>query len=66
MFINDYRVDEVIARFQDPNFNDYNILRIAFDSGFNSKSSFNSIFRKATGFTPMEYREKLSKETVLK
>ncbi|TGN13423.1 helix-turn-helix domain-containing protein [Leptospira ilyithenensis] len=66
MFINDYRVDEVIARFQDPNFNDYNILRIALDSGFNSKSSFNSIFRKATGFTPMEYREKLNKEVALK
>jgi len=66
MFINDYRVDEVIKRFQNPDYRDYNILRIALDSGFNSKSSFNSIFRKATGFTPMEYREKLNQEIIFK
>lgn len=55
-FINEYRVKEVIERFSDPRFNHYTILAIAFDAGFNSKTTFNSIFRKQTGMTPSEYR----------
>lgn len=57
-FINEYRVKEVISRFSDPKFNHYTILAIAFDSGFNSKTTFNSIFKSQTGLTPSEFREK--------
>lgn len=57
-FINEYRVTEVIERFNNPKFNNYTILAIAFDSGFNSKTTFNSIFKSQTGLTPSEYREK--------
>jgi len=57
-FINEYRVQEVIARFSDPKNNNFTILAIAFDSGFNSKTTFNSIFKSQTGKTPSEYREK--------
>ena len=35
----------------------YTILSLANDAGFNSKSSFNNIFRKITGLTPSEYRK---------
>lgn len=35
---------------------DLNILQIAFDSGFASKSSFNIEFKRVTGLTPREYR----------
>jgi AraC-like DNA-binding protein len=57
-FINEYRVKEVIDRFSDPRFNHYTILAIAFDAGFNSKTTFNAIFKNQTGLTPSEFREK--------
>lgn len=57
-FVNEYRVSEVIRRFSDPRYSNYTILAIAFDAGFNSKASFNSIFKNMTGLTPSEYREK--------
>jgi AraC-like DNA-binding protein len=56
-FINEYRVKEVIERFSDPRYNNYTILAIAYDSGFNSKTTFNSIFKNITGLTPSQYRE---------
>ncbi len=59
-FINEYRVKEVIERFKDPRYNNFTILAIAFDSGFNSKTTFNSIFKSHTGLTPSEYREKIT------
>ena len=55
-FINEYRVNEVLRRFSDPKYNNYTILAIAFDSGFNSKTTFNSIFKSMTGKTPSQYR----------
>jgi AraC-like DNA-binding protein len=57
-FINEYRVKEVISRFSDPKNNNFTILAIAYDAGFNSKTTFNSIFKSHTGMTPSEYREK--------
>jgi AraC-like DNA-binding protein len=57
-FINEYRVKEVISRFGNPKNNNFTILAIAYDSGFNSKTTFNSIFKSQTGMTPSEYREK--------
>lgn len=59
-FINEYRVNEVIMRFADPANNNFTILAIAYDSGFNSKTTFNSIFKLQTGMTPSEYREKVT------
>jgi AraC-like DNA-binding protein len=58
-FINEYRVREVIERFSEPKFQNYTILAIAYDAGFNSKASFNSIFKAQTGMTPSEFRDKL-------
>lgn len=37
---------------------DVNILEIATESGFTSKSSFNAQFKKHTGMTPSEWRDK--------
>ncbi|RPH32825.1 MAG: AraC family transcriptional regulator [Bacteroidales bacterium] len=54
-FINKYRVDEVKMRLADPKYEQFTLLGIAYDCGFNSKSSFNSIFKKATGLTPSQF-----------
>jgi AraC-like DNA-binding protein len=56
LFVNEYRIREAKEIMGDPEFSDHTILRIAFDSGFNSKSVFNSIFKKLTNHTPTEYR----------
>jgi AraC-like DNA-binding protein len=60
-FINEYRVREVISRINDPKYQHYTILALAFDAGFNSKSTFNTIFKAYTGKTPSEYRNELTK-----
>jgi AraC-like DNA-binding protein len=62
-FINEYRVKEVIERFSDPKYRNYNILSIALDAGFNSKATFNSIFKSMTGNTPSEYRDQMQKKS---
>lgn len=59
-FVNEYRVREVISRISDPKFQHYTILAIAFDAGFNSKSTFNSFFKAYTGKTPSAYRQAIS------
>jgi len=58
--INDYRIEEVKRRMEDPAYRHLTILAIAFDSGFNAKSSFNTIFKEKTGFTPSEYLKQIS------
>lgn len=60
-FVNSYRVDEVKRLMQEDVNAAYSILSIALDAGFNSKSSFNNVFKKQTGMTPSEYRESIKK-----
>jgi AraC-like DNA-binding protein len=52
-FINVRRITEARRRLQGPENN--NLLEVAMDVGFNSKSSFNRAFRKFAGVTPSEY-----------
>ncbi len=55
-FVNHYRVLETQGRLADPANTDMTVQRIFEDAGFNSKSTFNTLFKKATGTTPSEYR----------
>ncbi len=58
-FVNEYRVKEVINKIRNPEHNNLTLLGLAFDSGFNSKSSFNSVFKKVTGKTPNAFKRAL-------
>ena len=54
-FVSGYRVEEAKRRLGDAANTD-SILQIMYESGFNSKSVFNTAFKKATGKTPSQYR----------
>ncbi|WP_315824842.1 AraC family transcriptional regulator [Paraflavitalea speifideaquila] len=53
--INEYRIAAVKARFHDPRSNQFSILGIAYDCGFNSEASFYRIFKTSVGLSPKEY-----------
>jgi AraC-like DNA-binding protein len=54
-FINGYRVEEVKRKMADSRYRNFTLLAIALESGFNSKTSFNTVFKKITGQTPSQY-----------
>jgi AraC-like DNA-binding protein len=56
-FINAYRVEEAKKRLLDPKLKHYTVQAIAEDVGFNTKSSFNAVFKKLTSMTPSEFRK---------
>lgn len=58
-FINGYRVVEFKSRLDDIENEHLTLLAIAYDSGFNSKTTFNTIFKKVTGSTPSQYKKRL-------
>ncbi len=57
-FVNFYRTEAVIEKFQSGEHDLQNLLKIAFDCGFNSKSTFNRAFKKQTLLTPKDYLKK--------
>jgi AraC-like DNA-binding protein len=58
--INDYRITEVKERFRDPRSNQFSILGIAYECGFNSEASFYRIFKASVGLSPKEYLDQQS------
>lgn len=63
-YVNSYRLREFKDRVSDATNDHLTLLGIALDSGFNSKSSFNLIFKKQEGITPTQYRKKIMLESV--
>jgi AraC-like DNA-binding protein len=53
-FVNGYRVAEAQRKLADPRFAHYSLVGVALESGFNSKSTFNRVFKKLTGQVPRE------------
>ena len=56
-FVNSYRVEEVRRRLAKAEAKQMNLLTLAMDAGFASKSTFNQVFKKQTGQTPSTYRK---------
>lgn len=54
-FINQYRVETFKRISKDPKNSHITLIGLAYDSGFNSKTVFNTSFKKETGMTPMQY-----------
>lgn len=63
-FINSYRVEAFKQLIQNPNYQEYTILGLAYEAGFNSKSTFNAIFKKFTGQTPSGYAKQIKLRTI--
>jgi AraC-like DNA-binding protein len=58
-FVNKYRIEESKRMLIQEN-QTLNIMGIALDAGFKSKSTFNSAFKRHTGITPKEFKNKAS------
>jgi len=58
-FINKYRVEEA-KKLLIEDAHKYKILSIGYEVGFNSKATFNRVFKKFTNFTPSAFKESLS------
>tara|TARA_R110001606_G_scaffold344913_1_gene493670 strand:+ start:818 stop:1957 length:1140 start_codon:yes stop_codon:yes gene_type:complete len=58
-FVNSYRVENAMDILKDNTKSKTTILEILYEVGFNSKSSFNTAFKKHTNTTPTSYRKRL-------
>ncbi|MEM6647798.1 MAG: helix-turn-helix transcriptional regulator [Bacteroidota bacterium] len=55
-FVNRYRVEAVKQKLVSADYQHYTIMGVALESGFKSKSTFNTVFKKFTGQTPSAYK----------
>jgi len=59
-FINHYRIEEFKNRCRNPENKRITLIGLAYDSGFNSKATFNRVFKNLTGTTPGAYYRQVS------
>lgn len=57
--VNEYRIREAKKMLLNPAYDHYSILGIGYACGFNSKSSFNRLFKEETGCTPSEFKQEI-------
>jgi len=58
--VNSYRIEAVKVRLLEGDIEQFTLLAIALECGFNSKTSFNRVFKETTGVTPRQYMRKES------
>lgn len=61
-FVNHYRINAFLQKVQEGEHNIQTFLSLAFECGFNSKSTYNRAFKRATSLNPKEYIEKKHKK----
>ena len=54
-YINGFRINAVKKAIEEGKADSYTLLSIAYNSGFNSKATFNRTFKKLTGLSPSQY-----------
>jgi len=59
-FVNEYRIKKAMEIFKNSNDEKLTVLEVLYEVGFNSKSSFNTAFKKFTGTTPSEFKRNAS------
>lgn len=59
-FINNYRINEAKRLLEDPKQDHRSITEIFYDAGFNSKSVYNTLFKKKFNMTPSQYRKSIA------
>ena len=59
-FINHYRIEEFKQLCKAPESKKLTLISLAYDSGFNSKATFNRVFKKEMNLTPSAYYSKVS------
>ncbi len=59
--VNTYRLEDFKSRVANPGEDHKTLVGLAYESGFNSKSSFQRIFKEATGMTPKAYKKSARK-----
>lgn len=57
-FINEYRVEEFIKLYSNPDNNHFSVMGIATSAGFKNKATFNANFKKFKGISPTEYKQR--------
>jgi AraC-like DNA-binding protein len=62
--INSYRIEEAKKMLMEDTEERLTILTILYDTGFNSKSSFNTAFKKHTQLTPSQYKKEHSRPSI--
>ncbi len=61
-FINHYRVEEAKRLLADPQTAGKHMIDLMYEMGFNSKATFNALFKKKVGMTPSEFRKQASQQ----
>jgi AraC-like DNA-binding protein len=56
-YVNELRIEEMKRKMEDPAYSHFKIIEIAYECGFNSKATFNRVFKKVTGQSPSTYKK---------
>jgi AraC-like DNA-binding protein len=60
-YVNGLRIETAKNYLENPEFSNYTMISIGLEAGFNSKSAFFDVFKKATGKTPSAYQKENKK-----
>ncbi|PKG43635.1 helix-turn-helix domain-containing protein, partial [Psychroflexus sp. MES1-P1E] len=58
-FINEYRINAFIDKLDSDKYDNITLLGISFECGFNSKTTFNRVFKNIKGITPLNYKKSI-------